>query len=180
MRLNLKSYKTLDLGCGKNKHSGAFGVDFTLNGHANMAWNLNKPLPVAFNNHFEKVVHNCVLDHIGNPYAFLKGCYSYLKKGGMLEIAIDNADYWRSHFNLGNYHADIWEKDDPLHPETHHKMMFQMKHIEKMLKLIGFKIIKKEYFRDYKGILRGHIDFILPSRLGCNMMRIVAVKPKSI
>lgn len=176
-KINLSDYKVLDLGCGKKKIFGAFGVDFVKANDVDFVWNLNKPLPKSFNNHFEKVVHSCVLDHIGNPYDFLKGCYAYLKKGGVLEIVIDNADYWRYHLHIGNYHADIWEKNEPLHPETHHKMMFQMKHIIKMLNLIGFKIRQVSYFRSYNELLKGHIDYLLPRHLGCNMMRIIAVKP---
>lgn len=171
----IKKYKILDLGCGKNKYPNSFGVDFVFDENVDFVWDLNKLLPHKFNNYFEKVVSNCVLDHIGNPYLFLGGCYLYLKKDGMLELVIDNADYWRYHFNFGNYHANIWEKDSD-NPQTHHKMMFQLKHIIKMLELIGFKIISTEYFKDYKNFLKGHIDFILPKQFGCNMMRIIVQK----
>lgn len=173
---SIGKYKALDLGCGRNKTAGAFGVDFVKLPGVDLVWDLNKCLPSSFFNHFEKVVNNCVLDHIGNPMAFLEGCFKYLKKGGEIEIVIDNADYWRYHIHKGNYHADIWEKDAPNHPETHHKMMFQLKHITKMLALAGFKVTEAEYFRDYKGLLKGHIDFLMPKVFGCNMMRIKAVK----
>lgn len=172
---SIKEYKILDLGCGKKKYPNSFGVDFVASEGVNFVWDLNKLLPDEFNNHFEKVVNTCVLDHIGNPYLFLEGCYKYLKKGGVLEIVIDNADYWRYHFNLGNYHSNVWEKDCE-DTKTHHKMMFQMKHITKMLEIMGFKIISTEYFRDYKGIFKGHIDYVLPKRLGYNMMKVVAQK----
>lgn len=173
----IAKYKTLDLGCGRNKAAGAFGVDFVKLPGVDFVWDLNKALPKEFFSHFDRVVNNCVLDHIGNPYSFLQGCFKYLKKGGKLEIVIDNADYWRYHFHNGNYHAEIWEKDDPGHPQTHHKMMFQLRHITKMLGLAGFKVEKAEYFRDYRGLLKGHIDFLMPKAFGCNMIMIVAVKP---
>lgn len=167
----------LDLGCGLKKHPGAFGVDFVNLPGVDFVWNLNKPLPLHFNNRFDKIYTTCVLDHLGNPMLFLESCFNYLHKNGVFEIIIDNGDYWRYHLHIGNYHADIWEKNDPHHPETHHKMTFQMKHLVKMLKLAGFEIKHTSYFRDYKGLLKGHIDYLLPKHLGCNMMKIIAVKP---
>jgi len=100
----------------------------------------------------------------------------FKKKNGKLIILIDNGDYWRHHVYLGNYHANIFE-DETDEILTHHKMMFQMKHISKMLKIAGLKVIKEKYYRDYK-FPRGHIDYLMPKHLGCNMMRIEAIKEK--
>lgn len=174
--------KILDLGCGRNKLKGAFGIDFVKFPGVDLAWNLNKPLPKRFNNKFDIVYHKCVLDHIGNPLDFLKNCKNYLKNNGKLIMIVDNGDYWRFHLKLGTYHADIWELDEPGHPETHHKMIFQMKHLIKMLKLIGFKIQKAHYYNDYdnlsllKRLRRGHIDYLLSKHLGRNMIKIEAIK----
>ena len=151
------------------------GVDFV--------YDLNKELPKNFHNEFDIVHSKCVLDHLGNPLNFLEGCKKYLKKDGKFTLIIDNGDYWRFHFHLGTYHASIWEEDDPDHPETHHKMLFQMKHLTKLLKLIGFKDIKAGYFSDYdplpfyKKVLRGHLDFLMPTHIGKNMIKIEAIKP---
>lgn len=168
--------KILDLGCGKRKLDGSFGVDAIKHKGVDLVWDLNKPLPEKLYGGFEMVHHHCVLDHLGNPYLFLKECYKCLKKGGKLVFVVDNADYWRFHFNLGNYHSHVWEGDAPDNPELHHKMMFQMKHLVKMLGIIGFGVVKTEYIRDYKGLRRGHIDYLMPKRLGCNLMRIEAVR----
>ena len=174
--------KILDLGCGKNKLKNAYGVDFVKFPGVDLAWNLNKSLPKKFNNKFDIVYHKCVLDHIGNPLDFLKNCKNYLKKNGKLIMVVDNGDYWRFHFHLGTYHADIWESDEPRHPETHHKMLFQMKHLIKMLKLIGLKIVNTDYYNDYdnlsllKRLRRGYIDYLLPKHLGKNMIKIEALK----
>lgn len=171
--------KILDLGCGKlrerirNNMENSFGVDFIKFDGVDLKWDLNKVLPKKLHNKFDLVYSKGVLDHLGNPLIFLKNSKKYLKKNGEIEIIIDNGDYWRYHFHLGNYHADIWEKDEPDFPYTHHKMLFQMKHLTKILKIIGFEIISAEYFRDHQVNWRkGHIDYLLPKYLGCNMMRI--------
>ncbi len=168
--------KMLDLGCGKNKLNGAFGIDFVKLPGVDFVWNLNKELPKKFYNKFDVVYHNGVLDHLGNPLLFLEGCKKYLKKNGKIIIIVDNGDYWRYHLHLGNYHADLWEKNFPDYPEVHHKMLFQMKHVIKMLKLLNFKITQTKYIR-LTGTWRDyHIDYLLPKHLGCNFMQIEAIK----
>jgi len=168
--------KILDLGCGVRKIPRSFGVDARPGENVDLVWDLNKPLPIRLHNSYDIVHHHCVLDHLGNPYLFLEECYKCLKKGGKLKFVIDNADYWRFHLNLGNYHAKVWERDAPKNPELHHKMMFQLRHLVKMLNVIGFEVTKTEYIRDYKSFKRGHVDFLMPKFLGCNLMRIEAVK----
>lgn len=168
--------KILDLGCGKRKVPGAFGVDAMQLDGVDLVWDLNKPLPRKLHGKFDVVHHHCVLDHLGNPMLFLEECFKCLKKNGRLEFVIDNADYWRFHWNLGNYHAQVWERDAPNNPELHHKMMFQLKHLVKMLKVIGFEVVKTEYIRDYTSFRRGHVDFLMSRRRGCNLMQIIAVK----
>ncbi len=168
--------KILDLGCGRNKLKGAFGVDFVKLQGVDFVYDLNKTLPKRFHNKFGVVYSNGVLDHLGNPMLFLEGCKKYLKKNGKLIVIVDNGDYWRYHLHLGNYHADLWEKDFPGHPEVHHKMLFQMKHIVKILKLLNFKITKTSYIR-LTGTWRDyHIDYLFPKHLGCNFMQIESIK----
>ncbi|MBU2633740.1 MAG: class I SAM-dependent methyltransferase [Nanoarchaeota archaeon] len=173
--------RVLDLGCGNNKLKGAFGVDFVNLKGVDFVWNLNNQLPKEYHNKFDVVYSKCVIDHIGNPLNFLEGCKNYLKKKGKLILIVDNGDYWRYHLHFGNYHADIWEENDPNHPETHHKMSFQMKHLTKLLKLLNFKIIKTKYFHDYDNrplfskLVVGHLDLFLPKHLGTNLMRIEAI-----
>ena len=166
----------LDLGCGSNKYPNSYGVDFQQLPGVDMVWDLNEFLP---GDHWGKysVVHTkCVLDHIGNPLNFLRGCYQYLQNDGKLILIIDNGNYWRYHVHLGNYHAHVWENDAPGVPWAHHKMMFQKEHLVKLLGLIGFKNITARYFRDYRGFLKGHVDYLFPKHLGRNMIRIEAQK----
>ena len=55
-------------------------------------------------------------------------------------------------------------------------MLFQMKHLIKMLTLLKFKIVNKEYIRLTGTWKDYHIDYLLPKFLGCNFMKIEAVK----
>ena len=171
----------LDLGCGKDKYPKSFGVDFSKNKGVDLVWDLNKQLPKKFYNKYNFIFSRCLLEHLGNPMLFLEGCYNYLKKNGKLIIITDNADYWRYHFHFGSYHADLWE-DGNEDIKTHHKLLFQMKHLNKLLEIIGFKISKMEYYSDYdnlnflKKLRKGHIDFLLPPSFGKNRIKIEAIK----
>ena len=183
MLLNIIKMNILDLGCWKGKINGAFGVDFVKFDGVDFVWDLNKELPKKFHNKFDVVHNKCVIDHLGNPMIFLQGCIKYLKKNGKLILIVDNGDYWRYHVKKGTYHATLWEKDDPDHKETQHKMLFQMKHLTNLLELVGFKITNSYYYNDYdnlplaKKLFRAHIDLFLPNYIGKNMMKIEAIKP---
>ena len=168
--------KILDLGCGRRKVPGSFGVDAMKLEGVDLVWDLNKPLPKKLYGKFDVVHHHCVLDHLGNPLQFLEECYKCLKKNGKMEFVIDNADYWRFHHDFGNYHAKVWERDAPNNPELHHKMMFQLRHLVKMLNVIGFEVVNTEYIRDYKSLRRGHLDYFMTKRRGCNLMKIECKK----
>lgn len=174
--------KILDLGCWKGKILGSFGVDFVKFEGVDFVWDLNKELPKNFHNKYDVVYNKCVIDHLGNPLLFLQGCNKYLKNKGKLILVVDNGDYWRYHIKFGNYHATLWEKDDPDNKLTQHKMLFQMKHLTGLLELVGFKVKKSFYYNDYdnfsfmKKLFRGHLDLFLPKHLGSNLMKIEAVK----
>jgi len=169
--------KVLDLGCGRKKLEGAFGVDFNKYNGVDLKWDLEKQLPKKFWGKFGKVHSRSVLEHLGNPLNFLKNCRKYLKKGGVLELQTDNADYWRFHFEhkkiiqfYGAYHATLWESQDSK-PETQHKMLFQMKHLENLLALAGFEIMEEKYIR--AGNL---LDAILPEKFGALYLHVIAKK----
>ena len=164
----------LNLGCGNNKKDNEFGIDICKESKADFIFDLNKNIPKKFYNKFDVVKSEMVLDHMGNPLIFLESCYLCLKKEGVLNLIIDNGDYWRYHFGFGCYHATLLSVDNYT-DERDHKMMFQLEHIKRLLRLCKFKDIKAEYFRDYK-FPRGHVDYLLPEHLGKNMIRISCKK----
>ncbi|MDO8647818.1 MAG: methyltransferase domain-containing protein [Candidatus Diapherotrites archaeon] len=169
--------KVLDLGCGKKKLEGAFGVDFNKYAGVDLVWDLEKPLPKKFWGKFDKVYSSSILEHLGNPLNFMKNCRNYLKKGGVLELTTDNADYFRFHFEhkkitqfFGAYHATLWESQDH-NLETQHKMLFQMKHLETLTKLAGFKITERKYV-----FANNVLDRLLPEKFGAIYLSIKAKK----
>jgi hypothetical protein len=137
----------LNLGSEWKRNPEEFCVDFNEFIPVDLYWNLDKQLPNSFNGKWKRVKAISVLEHLGNPQLFLDGCYKYLKKDGILELQTDNACYWGWHFeHLGiiRYHASCWEfksKKD----EINHKMLFQKQHLERLLRLAGFKNSKVEY-----------------------------------
>jgi len=168
------SGKKLDLGCGNNKIEGAFGVDYFKTDCADLAWDLENPLPEKFRNAFDLVYSASVLDHMGNPMQFLRNCAIYAKPNGFVQVIADNADYWRYHKKgrpFGNYHALLWFKESQ-ELAVQHKMMFQPGHIETMFKMLGLEIVEKKLF------WRQSIDYLFPRHMGTAYFSIVGKKAK--
>lgn len=155
--------QVLDLGCGRHKIAGAFGVDFyklepeglcqrliakqNAKHGVDFAWNLEKSLPKKFYGKWDKIICNSLLEHLGNPLQFLEYCKLYLKKGGVLELRTDNADYWGWHFEniwFRKYHATCWDSESS-DDRVLHKMLFQKQHLERLLRLAGFQNPIAEY-----------------------------------
>ncbi len=163
------SGKKLDLGCGNKKIEGAFGVDYVKTGCTDLVWNLEETLPKEHWNKYELVYSASVLDYMGNPLQFLKKCVLYAKPGGFVQVAVDNADYWRYHKKskpFGNYHSLLWQKHTKK-PEEQHKMMFQPGHVETMFKMLGLEIVEKKLF------WRQSIDYLYPKHNGSAYFSIV-------
>ncbi len=60
------SEKILDLGCGRNKHPDAVGIDFCDKTHADIIHDLNQfPYPFE-DNHFDIIIANHILEHLDN------------------------------------------------------------------------------------------------------------------
>lgn len=164
--------KILDLGCGDKKIPNAFGVDFVKTKECDLQWDLEKPLPKKIWNKFD-LVYNCsVLDHLGNPLSFLENCGKYAKPNGIIQVIVDNADYWRYHkksWPFSGYHAGLWLKENK-DIKVQHKMMFQMGHLENLFASAGIKVIRKEFFH------RVLIDYFLPEHLGSAFISIIGKK----
>ncbi len=164
----------LDLGCGNFKLKGAFGVDFFREKGVDLQWDLEKTLPKKFWEKFDLVYSDGLLDHLGNPKKFLEDCVLYAKKGGFVQVLVDNADYWRYHkrsWPFSDYHALLWFKaTDEL--KVQHKMMFQLGHLETLFKLVGLEVVEKKFLH-CKGP-----DFLLPRHFGSAYVSIVGKKPK--
>jgi len=148
----------LDLGCGKRKLKGAFGVDYFPFEGVDLKYDLEKALPKEHYQKYDLVYSNCIIEHLGNPLLFLENCKKYAKPEGIVQVITDNGDYWRYHklgWPFGNYHSTLWENDSK-DDQVQHKMMFQLKHLERMFRLAGLKVSESGYFQRY------NVDYIFP------------------
>jgi len=95
----------LDLGCGPNKQSGAFGVDVHPFAGVDLVHDLNVlPWPLE-NDAYDRVIASHVIEHVDDPVAFLREAHRVAKNGAMIEIATP-------HFSNRSAYAD------PTHQRT--------------------------------------------------------------
>jgi len=85
--------KILDLGCGRNKHEGAIGLDFNNKTDADVIHDLNK-FPYPFNdNEFDGILLNHVLEHLDDVIKVMEEVYRIAKPNS---IVIINTPYFTS------------------------------------------------------------------------------------
>ena len=108
------------------------------------------------NNYFDKVILSEVLEHVTNDVEVLLKIKRILKPGGILIITVPNHNYpflwdplnWiREHLGLGHFNpkntilGGVWSYD--------HKRLYFYDRIEKMVKDVGFKILKTKALTHY-------------------------------
>ncbi len=78
--------KILDVGCGRNKHPGAIGLDINPDTDADVIHDLGV-IPYPFpDNEFDEVVSYHVIEHVPDPMAFVTELYRITKPGGRIKI----------------------------------------------------------------------------------------------
>lgn len=93
--------RVLDIGCGRHKLPGAFGVDFLDLPGVDCVADLNKPLPFE-DGSFDVIHANQVFEHVQNLLGLMAECHRILRPAGML---IAHVPYFRS----------SWAAIDPTH-----------------------------------------------------------------
>jgi SAM-dependent methyltransferase len=93
--------RVLDIGCGRNKLTGALGLDCKAFAGVDVVSDLNKPLPFA-DEAFEVVHSNQVLEHVPNMVGLVEDIHRVLAPGGMMVACVP---YFRSN----------WAAIDPTH-----------------------------------------------------------------
>jgi len=89
--------KKLNLGCGEFKKQGFVNVDWI--GNPDIKHNLNKyPYPFK-KREFKLIVADHLLEHLDNPFKFMKECHRILDYGGKLVIRVP-------HFSRGFSHPE--------------------------------------------------------------------------
>lgn len=94
--------KILDLGCGKKKHPGSIGVDFSDRHEADVIHNLNI-FPYPFNeDEFDEIYLDNVLEHLDDPIKVMEEVHRICAPGGQVKVIVP---YFRS----------VWAFIDPTH-----------------------------------------------------------------
>jgi len=93
--------RILDIGCGRNKLSGAIGLDQIAYEGVDIVTNLERPLPIP-NSSFDLVFANQVLEHVRDLTPLLMDIHRILKPGGQF---VAHVPYFRS----------SWAHIDPTH-----------------------------------------------------------------
>lgn len=112
--------KILDVGCGRNKHPGAVGLDFNSRTDADVIHDLGVvPYPFA-DDEFDEVISNHVIEHVPDMMAFVTELYRVTKHGGHIKLVTphySNPDWpadptHRNHLNSYTFNYFI---EDPKH-----------------------------------------------------------------
>jgi SAM-dependent methyltransferase len=99
--------KVLDVGCGRNKHPGAIGLDSNPRTDADVIHDLGvTPYPFP-DNEFDEVIGRHVIEHVPDVMAFVSELHRVTKPGGRIKIVTphySNPDWptdptHRNHFN---------------------------------------------------------------------------------
>jgi len=78
--------ETVDIGCGGNKREGAVGVDHHPYPGVDIVADLDvTPWPLE-DNRFSRVICSHVIEHIGEPLAFLREVHRIAKPGALVEL----------------------------------------------------------------------------------------------
>jgi SAM-dependent methyltransferase len=78
--------KILDVGCGRNKHPGAIGLDKNPKTDADVIHDL-ADIPYPFpDNEFDEVYGYHVVEHVPDPMAFVAELHRITKPGGLIHL----------------------------------------------------------------------------------------------
>lgn len=98
---------------------------------------------------FDIIFMQHVLEHFPNPFEVLSTCRELLNTGGLLEILVPNANYGPAARKREKHR---FYSTKGVGPE--HYVYFNYATLSRMLKLLGFKIIQKNYPLCVPGLFR--------------------------
>ncbi len=167
---NTKKGTILDLGSQEGslhnflkenlKNSKLIGVDIVKNDNVDVVCDLNEKIPFE-DNYADTIIAGEIIEHLLNPYLFLKECYRVLRKNGVLILTTPNMTsltYILKKQSIGK-DLTIYKRQDP------HIYGFSMEMMEILLKKTGFKIVmKKQITLGWrKNLLFRFICFLFPN-----------------
>ena len=110
--------RILDLGCGKNKHLGAIGVDMNPGVNPDIVFEFRdrRFLPFA-DNSFDKIYAMDFIEHVDDPQWLLSEIHRVGKPNAAVEIQYPHYSYRSAHSDLTHIHRGfgirIFEHYDP-------------------------------------------------------------------
>lgn len=114
--------KILDVGCGRNKHPGAIGIDVNPRTDADVIHDLGV-VPYPFDdNEFNEVISRHTIEHVPDVMAFVSELHRITRPGGRIKLVTphySNPDWandptHRNHFN--SYSFNCFMQDRRLFP----------------------------------------------------------------
>lgn len=104
--------KKLNLGSGQFPREGFLNVDFSHLANPDLIMDLNDPknMQVLPSGHFELIVLDHVLEHLGDTFGIMKQIHRLLQPGGVVEIRVP-------HFSRGFMHPEHQRGFDVTFPE---------------------------------------------------------------
>ena len=101
--------KILEFGCGREKHPGAFGVDWSKDSHADLIHNLeDTPYPLP-SDHYTHVYATAIIEHLRDVDAFVREIHRVCAPGATVAIRTPHFSSWYAysdptHIHIFGYH----------------------------------------------------------------------------
>lgn len=99
-----------------------------------------------FKNQFDLIINTKVLEHVPDPYPFLKEMYGDLKQGGLLFIEVPDVS---DMYSLPPTHERFW---------IPHVYFFSANTLGVLLKKVGFKIVANRVIKTHRD--RSYLQFV--------------------
>lgn len=114
--MKTKDVKKIDLGCGKNKREGFFGVDMSPDVKPDLVWNLEEyPYPFE-DGQIEEIHCSHTIEHLQELMPFMNECHRILKQGGIMSVV---APYYTS--------VRCWQDPTHIQPISEHTFLYYNK-----------------------------------------------------
>ncbi|MBU5689722.1 MAG: methyltransferase domain-containing protein [Candidatus Aenigmatarchaeota archaeon] len=122
------------------KNSKIIGIDFVQSENVDVIHDLNERFPFE-DNYADTIIAGEIIEHLLNPFEFLKECNRVLKKGGVLVLTTPNMTSLSYILKIQSFgkKLTIYDRKDP------HIYGFSMEMLEILLKKSGFKVINKKH-----------------------------------
>ncbi len=130
----------VNLGCG-NEVLGDVKIDIYRSPSVDVVADLDFSIPIR-DGCCDVIYSKNLLEHLKNPFNFIREMFRVLKMDGVIVLITDNAGYWRFHLSnymfvksgvhVGGYEGKLLDK---------HYALFTSEHLRNLFEDAGFRII---------------------------------------